>query len=146
LARLLEQADVVIEAARPRALEQLGCGPDRVRPRPARVWLSITGYGRRGEAGNWIAFGDDAAVAGGLTSTDAEGDPVFCGDAVADPVTGLLASRAVLRSLAAGGGHQLDVPLAGAAAAVARGVIDPGGDGVRPNEAGSSPGEPSPSR
>jgi crotonobetainyl-CoA:carnitine CoA-transferase CaiB-like acyl-CoA transferase len=120
LHELVEAADVVIEASRPRALEQLGSGPEQVRPKSGRVWLSITGYGRRGPGANWIAFGDDAAVAGGLTAKNDTGEPVFCADAVADPVTGLFGAAAVLRSLAAGGGHLIDLALAGAAAAVAR--------------------------
>jgi crotonobetainyl-CoA:carnitine CoA-transferase CaiB-like acyl-CoA transferase len=119
LRRLLEKADVVIEASRPRALAQLGCSPDQIEARRGRVWLSITGYGREGEGANWIAFGDDAAVAGGLTYSTETGEPAFCGDALADPVTGILGATAVLRSLGAGGGHLLDLPLAGAAAALA---------------------------
>jgi hypothetical protein len=120
LHELVETADVVIEASRPRALQQLGSAPDQVRSKAGRVWLSITGYGRRGPGANWVAFGDDAAVAGGLTAWTEAGEPAFCADAVADPVTGLFGAAAVLRSLAAGGGHLIDLPLAGAAAAVAR--------------------------
>jgi hypothetical protein len=120
LHELVESADVVIEASRPRALQQLGSGPDQVRGRAGRVWLSITGYGRRGPGSNWVAFGDDAAVAGGLTARTDAGEPVFCADAIADPLTGLFGAAAVLRSLAAGGGHLIDLALAGAAAAVAR--------------------------
>jgi hypothetical protein len=128
LRALVEAADVVIEASRPRALEQLGAAPEQIESRPGRVWLSITGYGRSGEGAHWIAFGDDAAVAGGLVGRTATGDPEFLSDAVADPVTGMLGAAAVLRSLAAGGGHLIDLALAGAAAAVARAgeVVDPG--------------------
>jgi crotonobetainyl-CoA:carnitine CoA-transferase CaiB-like acyl-CoA transferase len=122
LRELIEQADVVIEASRPRALNQLGVGPDQVGRRAGRVWLSITGYGRRGPGAHWVAFGDDAAVAGGLVETDEDGDPVFCADAVADPVTGLFGAAAVLASLEAGGGHLIDLSLAGSAAALARGI------------------------
>src|SRR5262249_37669664 len=61
-AELIDEADVVIEASRPRALEQLGLGPDSRPDRPGRVWLSITGYGRQAPGRDWIAFGDDAAV------------------------------------------------------------------------------------
>lgn len=120
LRELVESADVVIEASRPRALEQLGVGPSDVGPRPGRVWLSITGYGRRPPGADWIAFGDDAAVAGGLVGRSATGQPCFASDAAADPLTGLFGAAAVLRSLAAGGGHLIDLALAGAAAAVAR--------------------------
>jgi len=120
LRELVEGADVVIEASRPRALEQLGAGPYQVHPRAGRVWLSITGYGRAKPGADWVAFGDDAAVAGGLTGRDDNGDPIFCADAVADPVTGLVGAAAVLHSLERGGGHLMDLALAGAAAAVVR--------------------------
>jgi hypothetical protein len=122
LRRLVADADVVIEASRPRALEQLGTGPHRVPDRPGRVWLSITGYGRTGPGADWIAFGDDAAVAGGLVDRTEDGQPVFCSDAAADPLTGLVGAAAVLRSLAGGGGALIDLALAGAAAAINRGT------------------------
>ena len=64
LAALLETADVVIEASRPRALAAFGLAPETTPHRDGQVWLSITGYGRA-EADR-VAFGDDAAVAGGL--------------------------------------------------------------------------------
>ena len=94
---LLRHADVVIEASRPRALAQLGVdGPDLVRTGGPQVWISITGHGRAGEAANRVAFGDDAAAAGGLVVWR-EGAPLFCADAIADPLTGLTAADACLR-------------------------------------------------
>lgn len=116
LRRLLEAADVVIEASRPRALRQLGIEAEALlcNGRP-RVWLSITGYGRTGDAAHRVAFGDDGAVAGGLVVWDDQG-PCFCADAVADPLTGLVAAMAVLASVAAGGRWLLDVSLQGVAA------------------------------
>ena len=63
---LLAAADVVIESSRPAALARRGLGPTDVAPRDGRVWLRITGHGTDGERANWVAFGDDAAVAGGL--------------------------------------------------------------------------------
>jgi CoA-transferase family III len=117
LRRLLATADVVIEASRPRALEQLGIvAAEVVASRPGVTWVGITGYGRRS---NRIAFGDDAAVAGGLVALDRDGLPVFCADAIADPLTGLHAALAAAISLAAGGGHLVDVAMAGVAAWVA---------------------------
>ena len=89
---------MVIEASRPRALAQLGVnGPDLVRAGGPRVWVSITGYGRSGDAANRVAFGDDAAAAGGLVVWR-DGVPLFCADAVADPLTGLTAADACLRA------------------------------------------------
>lgn len=120
LRAVVEGADVVIESSRPRALEQLGCGPDQVAARPGRVWLAVTGYGRQPPGSGWVAFGDDAAVAGGLVGWQAPGTPVFLGDAVADPVTGMAAAAAVLGALQRGGGVLVDAALARGAAAMAR--------------------------
>ena len=105
---LLAAADVVIEASRPAALARRGLGPTDVAARDGRVWLRITGHGAEGERANWVAFGDDAAVAGGLVGGDG-GDPVFCGDAIADPLTGLDAALAVAESLRRGGGELIEI-------------------------------------
>lgn len=115
----VEEADVVVESSRPRALEQLGAAPATVAGPPGKVWLSITGYGRRAPGCDWVAFGDDAAVAGGLVSWEEPGRPVFCGDAIADPVTGLSAAAALLHAVAQGGGALLDVSMARCAASLA---------------------------
>jgi crotonobetainyl-CoA:carnitine CoA-transferase CaiB-like acyl-CoA transferase len=112
LVRLIERADVVLEASRPRALEQLGIEPAVMIARnPALTWVSITGYGRTGPWRQRPAFGDDAAVAAGAVAVDAAGRPVFLADAVADPVTGVLAAAAALGCLAAGGGRHVDIAL-----------------------------------
>jgi hypothetical protein len=118
LARLVERADVVIEASRPRALQQLGIDVAAIVARnPGRTWVSITGYGR--EAPGHVAFGDDAAVAGGLVAYDDDGAPVFAGDAIADPIAGLCAAVAALRAVRDGGGVIVDVSMRDAAAHVA---------------------------
>lgn len=109
LAKLLQRADVVIEASRPRALEQMGFD---AWTSPARVWLSITAFGRSQPMR--VGFGDDAAVAAGLVATDERG-PVFAGDAIADPITGLVGAVAVLDRLLSGGRWLIDLPLAQAA-------------------------------
>jgi hypothetical protein len=112
LQHLIDGADVVIESSRPRALAQVGVGPSTRGP---RVWVSITGYGRQDDAGNRVAFGDDAAVAGGLVVGD-EAGPCFVADAAADPATGLYAAVATLAALDTGGRWLLDIRLAGVAA------------------------------
>ena len=113
--------------------------------RDGQVWLSITGYGRGDAAtAELVAFGDDAAVAGGLVgwTGDGRGDgvgdgpggggPVFCADAIADPLTGLCGALAVARSVAGGGGQLIDLSMrevaAGFAAAAA---VDHGPHSVR---------------
>ncbi len=126
LAALLDRADVVIEASRPRALRQLGIDAERMlRARPGLTWLTITAYGRSSAWSNRVGFGDDAAVAGGLVARDDAGDPVFCGDAIADPIAGLLGALGVATSLERGGGVLVDVSLAGAAAWAAEPVAAP---------------------
>ncbi len=117
LADLVRAADLVIEASRPRALAQLGLAPERLDHRAGKVWVSITGYGR-GQPDR-VAFGDDAAVAGGLVGRSAAGEPVFCADAVADPLTGVVAALAALGALACGGGQLIDVSMRNVAAAFA---------------------------
>ena len=109
LRQLVQRADIVIEASRPRALAQLGID---AQAGEAKVWVSITGYGR---ASGRVAFGDDAAAAGGLVVWH-EGAPLFCADAVADPVTGLTAAAACLDALSEGGRWLLDVSMAGVSA------------------------------
>lgn len=116
LVSLVHQADVVIESSRPRALRQLGIDANEiVASGRGCTWVSITGYGRSVADGQRIAFGDDAAVAGGLVVRDAAGRPAFCADAVADPMTGLLAAAAAHRSVSRGGGHLVDVAMAAVA-------------------------------
>jgi hypothetical protein len=118
LRALLAAADVVITSSRPAALARRGLGPGDVPARDGRVWLRITGHGADGDLGNLVAFGDDAAVAGGLVGRSAEG-PVFCADAVADPLTGLHAALVVAESLGRGGGELVDVAMAAVAASYA---------------------------
>ena len=131
LASLLEVADVVIESSRPRALAALGVAPGMIRHPPGQVWLSITGYGR--SLPERVAFGDDAAVAGGLVGWPegerVEGEPpgpVFCADAIADPLTGACGALAVALSRSAGGGELIDLPMRDVAAAFAAAAPDHG--------------------
>jgi len=113
LSGLVEAADVVVDSSRPRAMAQLDIDPDEVvAARPGRTWVSITAYGRRGPWANRVGFGDDVAVAGGLALMPAGGDgPVFCADAIADPLTGLHAAVAALAGLIGGGGHVVDLAM-----------------------------------
>lgn len=113
LSELLAHARVVVTAARPRALAQLGLEPARLAAR-GTVWVSITGYGLTGERADWVAFGDDAAVAGGVAVAAGGSDaPVFVGDAVADPLAGLAAAVVATRLVRSGRGGVVDVAMAG---------------------------------
>jgi crotonobetainyl-CoA:carnitine CoA-transferase CaiB-like acyl-CoA transferase len=125
LQRLLDAADVVITAARPRAIEQLGFDLERRVREQSLTWVSITGYGYRGEWSDRVAFGDDAAVAGGLAVAAGGVDaPVFVADAPADPLAGLHGALQAARSLAAGGGAFIDVSMRDAVASSLAGAAD----------------------
>ena len=150
LRRLIHAADVVIESARPRGLEQMGVMAAEVLGRPGgsrpgdarpgdsggrtKVWASITSHGRGPGQAERVGFGDVAAVAGGLVAGDDAG-PCFLADAVTDPVAGVVAAAAVLQALAAGGRWLLDVAMAPLAAAVAGPAVEVGGFEAQPPRA-----------
>ena len=120
LAAEISAADVLVTSARPRAFAGLGLDPETVfAANPALVWVAITGYGWSGAAADRVAFGDDAAAAGGLVGWTPDSEPRFLGDALADPVTGLSAAVGALVALEAGGGLLVDVAMARCAAAAA---------------------------
>ena len=125
---LIAAADVVIESARPRALEQMGIDSGDVLGQPGgpQVWVSITSHGREPGQRQRVGFGDVAAAAGGLVADDAQG-PCFLADAVADPLTGLAAAAAVLEALTAEGRWLIDAAMAPIAAAVVGPLIDVAG-------------------
>lgn len=123
LQRLLQRADIVIESARPRALRQLGIDATALLARkPGLSWVAISGYGREEPAAQWVAFGDDAGVAGGLSALLAasqgrggersdDGAWAFCADAIADPLTGLHAAFAAWSAWLGGGGVLVDLAM-----------------------------------
>ena len=107
LRKIVKEADVIVEGSRPRALRQLGVDAE-TEVENGKVWVSITGYGRTGPRSKGVAFGDDAAVSGGLFLKD----PLsFIADAVADPSAGLLAAVIALSALESEKGWLIDVPL-----------------------------------
>ena len=94
LLKLVDRADIVIEASRPRALRQLGVFAEQLlSDKPGKVWLRLTAYG---DEDNRIGFGDDIGVAAGLCTImeHSWGKPVFVGDAIADPVSGIFGALA----------------------------------------------------
>jgi CoA-transferase family III len=116
LAALVAAADIVIESSRPRALA--GFGLDAAEAvEQGTTWVSITAAGR-GSAR--VGFGDDVAAGAGLVACDERGQPVFCGDALADPLTGLVAAELAM-SAPRGGGVLLDVSMTGVVAATLAG-------------------------
>jgi hypothetical protein len=111
---LLASADIVIEASRPRALRQMGLHAEiLLNENPGLTWVSLSGYGRGEPQENWIAYGDDAGVAAGLSwlMQQATDELMFVGDAIADPLTGLHAAVAAWSSYQNGGGQLLSLSL-----------------------------------
>ncbi|WP_324197811.1 CoA transferase [Nocardia abscessus] len=107
LRALVEAADIVIEASRPRALAGFGLDADAAAARGA-VWVSITAAGR---SSNRVGFGDDVAAAAGLVAYDSARTPVFVGDAIADPLTGLTAAALAMSAPADGSGVLWDISM-----------------------------------
>lgn len=113
---LISSSNVVITSARRRALDQLGLFPGQLMENGGpKVWLNVTGYESVPHSVNRVAFGDDAAAAGGLVAWDREG-PCFCGDAIADPLTGLVAASWLLEAIAREGAWEIEAPMADIAA------------------------------
>jgi hypothetical protein len=116
---LLSEADVVIEASRPRALQQLGIVAEEF-VSAGCVWVSITAYGRQGADAMRIGFGDDIAAGAGLVARTEDGTLEPMGDAIADPLSGAVAAAAAADALATGRGALLDVSMHDVAAEAQR--------------------------
>ena len=125
MAALVHAADIVIESSRPRALARFGLDAEAAAA-AGTTWVSITAHGR---ASDRVGFGDDVAAGSGLVARDADGSPLFCGDAIADPLTGLTA--AVLAACAPAGGALLDISMSDVAAA----TLGPADVGTQPSVA-----------
>ncbi|MEU8802906.1 CoA transferase [Spirillospora sp. NPDC048819] len=119
MAALVDAADIVIEASRPRALARFGLDAEAA-VAASTTWVSITAHGR---ASGRVGFGDDVAAASGLVCRDADRTPLFCGDAIADPLTGLTAASLAATAPAGGGGVLWDIAMSDVVAA----TLPPGG-------------------
>lgn len=131
---LIEHADIVIESSRPRALQQLGIDARAmVESRPGLTWISITGHGRAPPCAEWIAFGDDAGVAAGLSGLmkALTGEDLICGDAIGDPLTGLHAALLAWSGFLSGGSHLLALSLHGVLAHCMRFALPASMDALR---------------
>ncbi|GGB99087.1 CoA transferase [Novosphingobium endophyticum] len=131
LVALIRRADIVIESSRPRALRHLGIDADvLVREVPGLVWLSVTGHGATGEPANWVGIGNDCAVAGGLSRALVEitGEIGFVGDAIADPLTGIIGAREALRAYRSGEAQRIGLSMSAivATALAEERAFDPG--------------------
>ncbi|MFI0350299.1 CoA transferase [Actinomadura sp. 9N407] len=127
LAALVDRADIVIEASRPRALRRFGLDAEAA-VAAGTTWVSITAYGR---AQDRIGFGDDVAAATGLVCRDPAGTPLFCGDAIADPLAGLTAAALASTAPPGGGGVLWDVAMSDVVASTLESGASPSPSAVR---------------
>jgi hypothetical protein len=114
LLALIGSSDIVIEAARPRALAQLGIDARAiVASTPGLVWITITAHGAQGDAADWVGFGDDCSVAAGLSAAlrSVTSRVGFVGDAIADPLTGIAAALLAWNLWKSGRGGRLGLAL-----------------------------------
>ncbi|HEY9092515.1 CoA transferase [Parasphingorhabdus sp.] len=121
LLEMIDSARVIITSARPHALARLGLDEKQVFARnPGLLWIAITGHGWRESVAMRVGFGDDCAAAGGLLRWDEEDRPQFIGDALADPLTGMVAATLALEALDSDEAGLLDISLARTAATFAK--------------------------
>lgn len=120
LRQLVEDADVVLEASRPRALRHLGLDADEL-VAAGKTWLSITA---RGRSSDWVGFGDDIAAGAGLLADTVEVLPA--GDALADPLAGVHSAVAVAAAWGTDRGWLLDLSMHETARLCARGEDEAG--------------------
>ncbi|MFJ9561167.1 hypothetical protein ACIRQQ_14160 [Streptomyces fuscichromogenes] len=72
-----------------------------------------------------VGFGDDVAAAGGLLAFDGDRAPVFYGDAITDPLAGLVAAALAMSEPASGRGVLWKVATAEVVAATVHGHTTP---------------------
>jgi formyl-CoA transferase/CoA:oxalate CoA-transferase len=99
VARLAEQAHVVVENYLPRHLAALGL--DQLRSRSQAVWVSVRGAGGDGPDGEKPGYDVMAQARSGLMSVTGTDQPTKVGVAVTDVVTGLYAAVGAVAGLVA---------------------------------------------
>ncbi|MCW3834425.1 CaiB/BaiF CoA transferase family protein [Sphingomonas canadensis] len=101
-ARLIESADVLVENYRPRVMERLGFGWDRVRAiNPAMVYCAISGFGQNGPLSANPAYDQIVQGYSGVMSVtgDARSAPLRVGYPLCDTLGGMGAAFAIASAL-----------------------------------------------
>src|SRR5690348_15987239 len=100
LAKLIEDADVVVENFAPGVMDRLGFGYEALRARhPALIYCSLSGFGRTGPYQDRRGFDLVAQAMSGIMSFTGErpdGPPVKCGAPLSDNTAGILAAMGIL--------------------------------------------------
>ena len=138
LQQMMCEADVVIEGSRPRAFKSLGIDRSSIKSLQTesqyqrQLWVSLTAYGRFDRAADWVGFGDDVAACAGLLDRSSSTDCHFVGDAIADPLAGLLSARTITRCFSQNLRGLLDFSLFRAARVALGAVERPDGTSFAP--------------
>ena len=119
LAKLIEDADVVVENFAPGVMDRLGFGYEALRARhPALIYCSLSGFGRTGPYKHRRGFDLVAQAMSGIMSFTGErpdGPPVKCGAPLSDITAGILAAMGILAAythrLKTGQGQWLETSL-----------------------------------
>jgi crotonobetainyl-CoA:carnitine CoA-transferase CaiB-like acyl-CoA transferase len=99
--RLIDGADVFVQAFRAGVIERLGFGEDAVRRgRPSLIYVSVTAYGTAGPLRDLPGYDPLMQAHGGLISVTGEPDrPARVGTSIIDMGTGMWATIGVLAAL-----------------------------------------------
>jgi crotonobetainyl-CoA:carnitine CoA-transferase CaiB-like acyl-CoA transferase len=104
LARLLEDADVVVENYRPGTMDKLGFDYRKLRAsNQGLIYCALSGFGRTGPYGHRGGFDLVAQAMSGIMSITGEGPgrpPVKCGAPLTDITCGILAAMGILAAYA----------------------------------------------
>ncbi|MBY0331212.1 MAG: CoA transferase [Acetobacteraceae bacterium] len=119
LLRLAERADVLVTNIRPAAMARLGLDAEGVRAaNPRLIYAAILGYGQNGPYAKRPAYDDlmqGAALIAGLHARATGGEPRYAPIAMADRITGLMASNAINGALLhrerSGEGQLVEIPM-----------------------------------
>ncbi|MDA0340283.1 MAG: CaiB/BaiF CoA-transferase family protein [Proteobacteria bacterium] len=116
--QLIAKCDVLIENFKVGSLAKLGLGYDDLKEEfPNLVYCSVTGFGQTGPYADRTGYDFLAQGLGGIMSItgDPEGQPMKVGVGIADVMTGMYASTAILAALrhrdATGQGQHIDTCL-----------------------------------
>ena len=116
--RLIEHCDVLIENFKVGDLARRGLGYEQLRERfPRLIYCSITGFGQTGPYKDRPGYDYMAQAMGGIMSVtgDADGPPMKVGVGIADIMTGMYATSAILAAIhhrtVTGKGQYIDMAL-----------------------------------
>ena len=117
--RLVESADVVVEAFRPGVMERLGLGAAVLHAKhPRLIYCSISGFGQATDWSDRPAYGPTVHAASGFDlalGSDAAGRPMSASMPLADMLTAMFAAMSIQTALlhrqATGEGTVIDVNL-----------------------------------